>query len=118
MSNFFCLFLVELLGNADDENMVDAANCSIASDTQVNRMNALTPTPPTEINVPALGKHWKQICSLRLQLQKPFNVTNSNASIAWQTTSSLNERTVRIIKSNQHPIDDCCVVRITDAGIT
>lgn len=72
----------------------------------------------SEIVVPALGKHWKTICPLRLQIQKRYNATNPNVHASGSAIiNSTNERTIRILKSNQYPVDTSCVVEITNSGI-
>lgn len=70
-----------------------------------------------EITVPALGKHWKSICTLRLQVQRPVEASNSNDETFVAMTQSTNERTIRVLKSNQNLLKTCCVVHITNAGI-
>lgn len=72
-----------------------------------------------EMHVPALGKHWTDMCSIRLQMNKPKAISTTSASTSTKEaiTKQRNERTIRILKSNQHPVNACCVVHIKDAGM-
>lgn len=82
-------------------------------------MNRTTPLEPaaSETMVPALGKHWKTICSHRLQIQKTFDRSNGRTNAFTTQNRRANERTIRILKSNQNPINIQCIVHVTDAGI-
>lgn len=91
-------------------------------EVDVNGANRMMVPAAKEINVPALGKHWKTICSIRLQMQrsKATSMTTEEAAAAeagMAITKKPNERIIRILKSNQHPANGCCVVHIKDTGI-
>lgn len=75
-------------------------------------MNRTRSSMMREKAVPALGKHWKSICSFRLQIER-----SSIDSIAMTSTTK-RERTIRILKSNQNQTDIVCMVQLTDVGIT
>lgn len=66
--------------------------------------------------IPALGKYWSQMCTIRLKIE--CNLKYTNSQIALTTTNQTNKRTIFILKSNQHQTNIHCVVHITDAGIT
>lgn len=110
--------------------LIPSSSCDVDNDEtdEIHRMehdasaaNRVLPTA-REINVPALGKHWKTICAIRLQIQKPKATSTSAttaaaAAIAAAPTITKSERTIRILKSNQHPEKGCCVVHIKDTGV-
>lgn len=78
-----------------------------------NLMNRTTPPVVSETTVPALGKHWKSICSFRLQIKKQIDTSR----LSTVTNQFTNERTIRILKSNQNRTDIQCQVHLTDAGV-
>lgn len=63
---------------------------------------SLTPPTDNETAVPALGKYWQSICSLRLLIQR----------------STINQRIIRILKSNHLKSGSKCVVQLTDGGVS
>lgn len=130
----FLLFLFsELFPPSDDVDENDADEVH-RMECDMNAENRTLSSPiAKEIHVPALGKHWKSICSIRLQLAKSKLTsttatqagasTSAAATAAATTTTSVaitkqrNERIIRILKSNQLPVNICCEVHIKDAGI-
>lgn len=104
--------------------LISSPSCDVddndADESGVNR-SMMLPTVK-EINVPALGKYWRIICSIRLQIQKSKDTPTTATAMASTSTAAAiikksNERTIRILKSNQHPANGCCVVHINDTGI-
>lgn len=67
-------------------------------------------TPTNDKVIPALGKYWHSMCSLRLLLLKQSNGTAVGAT---PITNKM-ERIVRIIKSNQLKTDNCCHINLSD----
>lgn len=104
------MFFVPISG---DENAAEELDRS-----EADLMNRTTQPILSEITIPALGKHWKSICSVRLQIQRLFDPSNCRATGATSANQMTNARTIRILKSNQNPTDIQCLVHITDAGIT
>ncbi|XP_031617803.1 DNA repair protein RAD51 homolog 4 [Contarinia nasturtii] len=97
---------------ADDDQSNCQSNDLERSETDL--MNRTTPLAIDARTVPALGKHWKSICAMRLQIERN-DPSNSNATSMSNTP---NERTIRILKSIQHQTGIHCMVHLTDAGIT
>lgn len=99
--------------NTGDENTADIVDQSDADLTDRNLSLTMN-----EMTIPALGKHWKSICALRLRIQKQCEITNANShTIHGAIIKTTNERTIRILKSNQYPLDTNCTVHITNSGI-
>lgn len=78
-------------------------------------MNRTTSLTVGETTMPALGKHWTTICSLRLQIERQHDATNGNNPLNAVET---NKRTIRILKGNQMHVNADCLVHLTDAGVT
>lgn len=100
--------------------MIPSPSCDFTDDNdavEVQRMEIDTNRTAKEINVPALGKHWKTICSIRLQMQKVKSTSTATVEAGMAITKKPNERIIRILKSNQHAANGCCVVHIKDTGI-
>lgn len=112
-NNALCICLVSFC--ADD----DQSNCPTELDrSETDLMNRTTPLAIGARTVPALGKHWKSICSMRLQIERNHHTVHRSNSTATSNTPNTSERTIRILKSIQHRIDVHCMVHLTDAGIT
>lgn len=96
-----------------------------AVDSSINQSSNESTLPViTSSQVPALGRYWQMMCSLRLLISQSANLNkNVTTSIATPTTSISNfnnkngQRTIRILKSNQLKTDTYCAVMLTDAGI-
>lgn len=107
------------MSSVDDSNAArELHRMENDGDDSVNRTMML-PTAK-EIHKPAMGKYWKTICSIRLQIQKlkaTTATTMAAEAAATAITKNSNERTIRILKSNQHSANGCCTVLITNTGI-
>lgn len=66
---------------------------------------SFAPTNNTEILVPALGRYWQSVPSLRLLFERPKEATSPN------------QRTIQILKSNQFKTGDNCRIQISDIGL-
>lgn len=112
---FTLLFIVGIIGD------MHAINDSIRTDqTDVNLMDQTESSMSTtessmSTTMPGLGKYWKLICSFRLQIERQIDTSNSKLNLT--ATKLLNERTIRILKSNNQKEDICCTVNLTNTGI-
>ncbi|XP_055316417.1 DNA repair protein RAD51 homolog 4-like [Sitodiplosis mosellana] len=98
-------------GCAGDKSAIDDAN-----QNEMDLMNQTESPKTTSALLPALGKHWNSICSLRLRIERKLDSTNSKS--IFTTTEPSNERIIRILKSNQNQTDIHCMVHLTNTGIT
>lgn len=85
-----------------------------STQTDVNSMDQTESSMST--TVPGLGKYWKSICPFRLQIERKLDATNSKSILT--ATKLSNERTISILKSNNQKQDICCMVHLTNTGIT
>lgn len=126
-SMYFSLFFIELFTPSPSSDDVDEneADDIHRMEIDANAANQTLSSPiAKEIHVPTLGKYWKSTCSIRLQLGKSKPTSTAVAQAGASTsvtpvaiTKQRNERIIRILKSDQHPVNTSCVVHIKDAGI-
>lgn len=91
---------------------MDQSAIGTDADLSLNESTPSSQSSNNDTHVPALGRYWQSICSLRLLIKR------SNDPKLIDSTASSQQRIIRIIKTNQLKTDNFCMVSLSDSGFS